>query len=115
MFSWIKNIFENIKDLNHVVEDYKSDSIIQSLPTVACVNKAKKLIREKKFEEAETVLKKALDISEQDSMIFKYSGKIYEQRYKFEEAVNYYQKSSKLNPTDKEIWLRLGMSLLNCK
>lgn len=115
MFSWIKNIFENIKDLNHVVEDYKSDSIIQSLPTVACVNKAKKLIREKKFEEAETVLKKALDISEQDSMIFKYLGKIYEQRYKFEEAVNYYQKSSKLNPTDKEIWLRLGMSLLNCK
>lgn len=115
MFSWIKNIFDNIKDLNHVVDNYKSDSIIQSLPTVAYVNKAKKLLREKKFDEAETILNKALDISDQDSMIFKYLGKIYEQRYKFEEATNFYQKSSALNPTDKEIWLRLGMCLLNCK
>ena len=113
MFSWIKNIFENIKDLNHTVDNYKSDSIIQSLPTVACVNKAKKLIREQKFEEAETVLKKALDISDQDSMIFKYLGKIYEQRGKFQQAEEYYRRSTKLNPNDKEIWLRLGMTLLN--
>ena len=113
MFSWIKNIFENIKDLNHTVDNYKSDSIIQSLPTVACVNKAKKLIREQKFEEAENVLKKALDISDQDSMIFKYLGKIYEQKGKFQQAEEYYRRSTKLNPNDKEIWLRLGMTLLN--
>lgn len=113
MFSWIKNICENIKDLNFSVDKYKSDSIIQSLPTVAYVNKAKKLITEKKYDEAEMLLNKALDISEQDALALKYLGKINEQKNKFSEAVGYYITSSKLNPNDKEIWLRLGMSQLN--
>lgn len=114
MFDWVKNICENIKDLDFSVDKYKSDSIIQSLPTVAYVNKAKKLIETKKFTEAENLLLKALDISEQDDLIYKYLGKIYEQNSKFEQAVNYYDKSAKLNPQDKEIWLRLGMCQLNC-
>ena len=51
MFGWIKNIFENIKTLNVRVDEYKSDSIIQSLPVVAYVNKAKGLIENKEFEQ----------------------------------------------------------------
>lgn len=113
MFSWVKNICENIKDLNFSVDKYKSDSIIQSLPTVAYVNKAKKLIADKKYDDAEILLIKALDISEQDALVYKYLGKINEQKNKFSEAVNYYSASGKLNPNDKEIWLRLGMSQLN--
>ncbi len=114
MFDWVKNICENIKDLDFSVDKYKSDSIIQSLPTVAYVNKAKKLIETKKFAEAESLLLKALDISEQDDLIYKYLGKIYEQNAKFEQAAGYYEKSARLNPQDKEIWLRLGMCQLNC-
>ena len=115
MSGWIKNIFGKIKDLSFSIDSYKQDSIIQSLPTVAYVNKAKKMLEEKRYDEAEEVLKKALDISTQDSMVFKYLGKIYEQRMKFLEAANYYQESANLNPQDKEIWLRLGMMLLNLK
>lgn len=113
MFSWLKDICKDIKDLNFSVDKYTKDSIIQSLPTVASVNRAKKLIENKKFDEAEIILKKALDISQQDSKVYKYLGKISERRMNFAEAIEYYQKSSKLNPHDKEIWLRLGMSQLN--
>lgn len=99
--------------MNGSVDSYRKDSIIQSLPTVAYVNKAKKLIESKKFDEAESVLKEALDISTQDSLVYKYLGKIYESRYLFEDAMGFYSTSAKLNPQDKEIWLRYGMSQLN--
>ena len=79
MFSWVEKISKNIKDLSGSVDKYKSDSIIQSLPCVAYVNKAKKLINEKRIDEAEAVLLKALDISVQDARIYKFLGKIYEQ------------------------------------
>lgn len=113
MFSWIKNICNDVKDLNFSVDKYRSDSIIQSLPTVASVNKAKKLIENQKYDEAESELKKALDISQQDSRVYKYLGKISEHRTDFRDAVDYYKESAKLNPHDKEVWLRLGMSQLN--
>lgn len=48
-------------------------------------------------------------------LLYKYLGKIYETQYKFQEAVEYYDCSAKINPQDKEIWLRLGMSQLNNK
>ncbi len=112
MFSWVEKISKNIKDLSGSVDKYKSDSIIQSLPSVAYVNKAKKLINEKRIDEAEAVLLKALDISVQDARIYKFLGKIYEQKLKFDDAANYYKQSANLLPQDKEIWLRLGMSQL---
>lgn len=115
MSGWIKNVIDKIKDLSGSVDSYKQDSIIQSLPTVAYVNKAKKLLEERQFDKAEQILQKALDISDQDACAYKYLGKIYELRAKFCEAVNYYEKSARINPQDKEIWLRLGMSRLNCK
>ncbi len=113
MFSWIKNICNDIKDLNFSVDKYNTDSIIQSLPTVATVNRAKKLIEDKKYDEAEALLKKALDISQNDAGAYKYLGKIAEYKTEFKNAVENYKKSAKLNPHDKEIWLRLGMSQLN--
>ena len=115
MFGWIKNICENIKALNFSVDEYKNDSIIQSLPSIACVNRAKKLIDQKQFDEATTLLKKALDISNQDSLAYKYLGKIYEYKGQFSTAVENYEQASKIAPNDKEIWLRLGMSYLNCE
>ncbi|MBQ8460253.1 tetratricopeptide repeat protein [bacterium] len=115
MFNRLKNVFNKIKDLNVSVDNYKQDSIIQSLPTVAYVNKAKKLIEEKQFEKAETLLKEALDISTQDSKVYKYLGKIYERNFDTINAIENYEKSAQLNPQDKEIWLRLGMCQLNFK
>lgn len=115
MSDWIKNVVNKIKDLSRSVDSYQKASIIQSLPTVAYVNKAKKLIENRKLDDAENILKEALDISNQDSRVYKYLGKIYELRRKFEDAVKYYSTSAQINPQDKEIWLRLGMCQLNSK
>lgn len=115
MFGWIKNIHKSIKELNFSVDKYKSESIVESLPTVACVNRAKKLIDKKKYDEAESILKEALDISNQDALVYKYLGKIYEQKTNYKDATDNYEKSAQLNSNDKEIWLRLGMCLLNSK
>ncbi len=112
MFGWLKNLTGKINNLSGSVDSYKEDSIIQSIPTVAYVNKAKKLIDEKKYKEAEIILKKALDISTQDSLVYKYLGKIYEIDGNFKDAADNYHTSSMINPRDKEIWLRLGMCRL---
>lgn len=115
MSDWIKNIVNKVKDLSGSIDSYQKASIIQSLPTVAYVNKAKKLIEGRKFDEAEAILNEALDISDQDSRVYKYLGKICEMKAKFADAVMYYNTSAKINPQDKDIWLRLGMCQLNSK
>jgi len=114
LFDRIKKILEKIKNLNGTVDTYRQESIIQSLPTVAYVNKAKKFIEQRDYNAAEDVLKKALDISTQDARVYKYLGKINEARHKFQVAADFYDPSARLNPQDKEIWLRLGMCYLNC-
>lgn len=112
MFSKLKKFYENIRHLNKSVEDYKNNTIVQSLPTVAYVNQAKKFIEEKKYNEALKVLNSALDISDKDPRVYKYFGRISELNHNFKEASAFYQKSADLAPNDKEIWLRLGMSYL---
>ncbi len=115
MFNRLKNIYKNIRNINNTVNNYKNDSIIQSLPTIAYVNKAKKLIEENKYKEAIEVLNSALDISDRDPLVYKYLGKISEINKDFEHAIVYYEKSALMNSEDKEIWLRLGMSYLYCE
>ena len=45
MFNGFKNIYNKIKNLNKSIDDYKDESVVQSLPTVAYVNRAKNLGR----------------------------------------------------------------------
>jgi len=115
LFNWLKKIAAEIKNLNLSVTTYQKDSVIQSLPTIAYVNKARKFIDKKQLTEAETLLKRATDISENDPLVYKYLGKIKEKQGLFDSAAKFYEKSAKLNPNDKEIWLRHGMCLLNSK
>ena len=112
MFSKLKKFYRNIKNINETVNDYQSDTIIQSLPTVAYVNKAKKLMDEKKYDSAIAILYDAIAISDKDPLIYKYLGRISEINRNFQDSTVYYEKSANLNPNDKEIWLRLGMSYL---
>lgn len=112
MFNKLKKFYENIKHLNKSVDDYQKSTVIQSLPTVAYVNKAKKFIEEKNYNEAVKLLKSALDISDKDPLVYKYLGRICEIHRQFKEASEYYYKSADMNPNDKDIWLRLGMCYL---
>ena len=75
MFNKLKKIYDDIKNLNKSVNNYQNDTIIQSLPTVAYVNKAKKLIEAKDYKSATEVLLSAIDISDKDPLVYKYLGK----------------------------------------
>lgn len=115
MFDRLKKIFDKVKNLNITVDNYKKESVIQSLPNVAYVNQAQKYIENKQYKLAQEYLLKALDINNQDARAHKYLGKIYEVQYKFNDALTEYEVSSVINPQDKEIWLRLGMCQITTK
>ena len=72
MFDWIKNISDKIKSLNVSVDSYKEETKNQALPTVAYINKAKKLIDESRFVEAKQVLNDALVITETDALVISF-------------------------------------------
>ena len=108
MFNWLRKISFKIKYLNKSIDKYKKDSIIQSLPTVAYLNQAKKLMDEMKYAQAEELLTKALDISTQDGYVYKYLGQICEYKRDYANAMLNYKKCARLEPSDKDIWRRLS-------
>lgn len=111
----MKKIFERISELSSSVDKYKKDSVVQSLPSVASVNRAKKMMTQKKYEEAEKVLLEALSLPQKDPLVYKYLGAVYERLGKHELSVENYQLSADLNPNDKIIWQRLGFALMSCQ
>lgn len=112
MFSWLENLLSKVKNLNSVVNQYKEDTVIQSLPSFAHVNKAKKLIEKNDLKEAKKVLIKALEFPNKDALVYKYLGIIYDKEKKFDKAVAAYQISADWNPHDKNIWQKLGFALI---
>lgn len=113
MFGRIKDLFNKISLLSKSIDIYEKDTIIQSLPTLTYVNRAKKFIEKNRFLEAEGLLLKALELPQKDSLVYKYLGLVYEKTGAFELAVKNYQQSADLNPNDKNIWQRLGFALLS--
>ncbi len=113
MSDWLKKIFENVKELSSSIDKYKKDTIVQSLPSLTYVNRAKKLIEQKKYDEAEGLLLKALELPQKDALVYKYLGAVYEKTFKNDLAVENYQISADLEPHDKIIWQRLGFSLIS--
>ena len=95
--------------MNKSIDTYKDESIVQSLPTVAYVNRAKKYVEEGNYAQAKKVLLEALDISDQDYLVYKYLGHIYESEKDFKNAIINYEKVIKLNPNDKDVYLRHAM------
>ncbi len=113
MFDKLKKIFEKISSLNKSLDEYKKDTVIQSLPSLTYVNRAKKFIDQKKLDEAEKILQKALELPQKDALVYKYLGVVYEKAGKFDMAVDSYQTSADLNPQDRNIWQRLGFMLIS--
>ena len=115
MSGWIKDIVDKIKNLSSSIDKYQEETVIQSLPSYAIVNRAKALMNKGKYAEAEVVLKKALELPQKDALVYKYLGAVYEKLSRFDECVEAYQISAELNPQDKNIWQRLGFALVTIK
>lgn len=114
MFSRLKKIIEYIKSLNLSIDKYKESTIIQSLPSVANVNMAKKFLEENRLDEAERALLEALHLTEKDPLVYKYLGIIYDRKQEPEKAVAAYKKSAQICYTDKTIWQKLGFAQMTC-
>lgn len=97
------------------IDNYKKDTVVQSLPTLAYVNRAKKLIDANKLKEAEGFLLQALELPHEDALVYKYLGIVYEKMGEFEKAVENFQTSADINPQDKNIWQKLGYALISVK
>ena len=109
MFGRIKKILDKIKDLNTSVDTYKKETDNQSIPSVAYVNRAKKLIDKMRYDDAKKVLEEALAITRKDALVYKYLGVCEEKLGNYQASVIDYQKSAELNPQDKNIWHKLGL------
>ncbi len=114
MFGWLEKIILKIKNFNFLVDKYKKDTIIQSLPSLAYVNRAKKCIDDKKYEEAEKILNEALELPQEDALVFKYLGIVAERTGRIDDSLRAYKKSANLNSQDKDIWRMLGFAYVNC-
>ena len=115
MFGWLKELFNIIKNISLSIDEYKKDTVVQSLPTLTYVNRAKKLIDANKFNEAEKFLLQALELPHEDALVYKYLGITYEKMGEFEKAVENFQTSADINPQDKNIWQKLGYALISVK
>lgn len=113
MFDWLKAIILKIKNISSSIDQYKKDTIVQSLPSLAYVNRAKKFLEQNRYDEAEQILLEALELPQKDALVYKYLGAVYERTGKQENAVKHYQISADLAPQDKTIWQRLGFSLMS--
>lgn len=114
MFNWLEKIIETVRNLNLSVDKYKKDTIIQSLPSLTYVNRAKKCIEENKLKEAENILNEALELPQEDALVYKYLGIIAEKTNRLDDALRAYKKSANINNQDKDIWRKLGFAYVNC-
>lgn len=115
MFGRLKKIIDDIKNLSSQIDTYKEDSVIQSLPSVAYVNRAKKAMDNGQYKDALELLHQAESLPQEDALVYKYQGIIYDKLFRFDDAVRVYKKSANLNCNDKIIWKNLGFSLINVR
>lgn len=115
MFNRLKKVIEYVSKLNFSIDKYKNDTIVQSLPSKAFVNRAKKCLDEQDYRGAENILNEALELPQEDALVYKYLGICAEKTGRFDDAMRAYKKSANINAHDKEIWSKLGFAQVQCK
>ena len=114
MFKKIKEIIIKILNISKKIDSYEKDSVVKAMPSLAYVNRAKKCIEEKKYTEAEQILEEAMELPQEDALVYKYLGIICEKTGRLGDAILAYKKSANINKNDKDIWKMLGFALVNC-
>ena len=113
MFAKLKEIIKKILNLSKTLDNYKKESVIESLPSLAYVNRAKKCIDRGEFEQAEKILEEAMELPQEDALVYKYLGIVCEKTGRLSDAIAAFKKSANINNADKEIWRYLGFALMN--
>ena len=114
MFAGLRKILESIFNLSNKIENYEKESVVKALPSLAYVNRAKKCIDRGEFDKAEKILEEAMELPQEDPLVYKYLGIVCEKTQRLSDAIVAYKKSANINKADKEIWRLLGLALMNC-
>lgn len=114
MFARLKELISSILNLSNKLDNYKKESVIQAMPSLAYVNRAKKCIERGEFDKAEKILEEAMELPQEDALVYKYLGVICEKTHRLSDAIVAFKKSANINSADKEIWRLLGFALMNC-
>lgn len=114
MFSRLREVLDYILKLNQKLKIYEKESVVQAMPSLAYVNRAKKCIDRGEFKEAEKILEEAMELPQEDALVYKYLGIICEKTQRISDSIVAYKKSAQLNKADKDIWRLLGFALTNC-
>lgn len=101
--------------MNVSVDAYKKETDNQTIPSLASVNRAKKLIDKCRYLEAREILAEALEITQKDALVYKYLGICEERMGNYTSAIESYKNSANLNPQDKNIWYKLGMAQITVR
>lgn len=115
MFDYLKKILEQVRQISESVDDYKKLSPSGAMPAVAQVNKALKLLKKNKIDEAEALLLEAEELYPASETVFRTLGYVYELRKDFEKAAVYFQKALNHNPIKKDLFMRLGYAQLSAR
>ena len=113
MFAKLKEIVSKILNISRLLDNYKKDSVIEALPSLAYVNRAKKCIDRGEFKKAEKILEEAMELPQEDALVYKYLGIVCERTGRLLDAIVAFKKSANINNADKEIWRFLGFALMN--
>ncbi len=113
MFNKLKELVKRVAKLSNSLEKYEKDSVIQAMPSLAYVNRAKKCIEKENYSEAEKILEEAMELPYEDALVYKYLGIVCEKTNRLADSVIAYKKSAKIDNHDKEIWRLLGFALIN--
>lgn len=113
MFTKLKELVNKILNLSKLLDNYKKESVVQAMPSLAYVNRAKKCIERQEYQKAEKILEDAMELPQEDALVYKYLGIICERTNRLADAIVAYKKSANLNNSDKEIWRLLGFALMN--
>jgi len=105
--SFVKQYYENFEEIEDEVVGKKQNIISinnKQLDKVdILINSVRKLMEKNEYEEAESTLLNALDVS-QDYRIFYELAKVQRILNKFSRAADNYRIARKLNPTNSKIW-----------
>lgn len=115
MFDYLKKILEQVREISQNVDDYRKLSPSGAMPAVAQVNKAIKLLKHKKKQEAEALLLEAVDLYPGNEAVFRTLGYFYETEREFVKAADFFQKALNLNPIKKDLFMRLGYAQLSAR
>ena len=113
LFDYLKRILEQIREISSGIDDYQKLSPSGAMPAVAQVNKALLLIKDKKLDDAESVLTEAEQVFPPNEGIYKTLGYIYEIKRDFPNVIKYLKKAYQLNSIKKDTIMRLGYAELS--